>query len=58
MCLFQVEDMLKNFVKNLQKKIQYIKVKKEKVCWLPRASQMKKELCFWGIIGEPKIGIL
>jgi hypothetical protein len=42
----------------IYKKIQPIKVKKEKVYWLPKAPHMKKELCFWGIIGEPKIGIL
>jgi hypothetical protein len=43
MCLrtFQVDGMIKNFVKNLWKKIQPKKVEKYKVFWLPELPKLQ-----------------
>jgi hypothetical protein len=56
--LFEIDDMFKNFVKNLWKKIQPKKAIKKRVFLAARAAPRTKEFCFWGITPKSKIGIL
>jgi hypothetical protein len=48
MCLrtFQVDDVFKNLVKNLLKKIQPKKIKKQKVFWLPKLPKLQNNFVF------------